>query len=77
VPVEGWIRPPHIHFDITSKSNRLVTQLYFEGEPLNEKDLLLKIMLNKETLMTKLMPPTKEFEPDSRIAVWDIVLPHM
>jgi protocatechuate 3,4-dioxygenase beta subunit len=77
VPVEGWIRPPHIHFDVESKSNRLITQLYFEGDPLNEKDLLLKNTLFKESLITKLMPPTKDLEPDSLIAVWDIVLPQL
>jgi protocatechuate 3,4-dioxygenase beta subunit len=77
VPVEGWIRPPHIHFDVTSKSNRLITQLYFEGEPLNDKDLLLQPTLNKGSVMTRLLPPTKDVEPDALLAVWDIVLPQM
>jgi protocatechuate 3,4-dioxygenase beta subunit len=72
-----WTRPPHIHFDVTSKSNRLITQMYFEGEPLNEKDLLYKSTMDKESLLTKLMPPTKDIEPDALIAVWDIVLPQM
>lgn len=26
------VRPPHIHFAVTGKSNRLVTQMYFAGE---------------------------------------------
>jgi protocatechuate 3,4-dioxygenase beta subunit len=72
---EEWTRPPHIHFAVTSKTNRLITQLYFEGEPLNEKDLLLKSTPNKESLITKLMPATKEVEPDALTAIWDIVLP--
>lgn len=71
---KDWKRPPHIHFDITGKSNRLVTQMYFEGEPLNEKDLLYDNTRGKELLLTKLMPPTKDLEPDSLIAPWDIVL---
>jgi len=71
---EDWMRSPHIHFCVTSRTNRLITQLYFEGEPLNEKDLQLKCVLNKETLMTKLMPPTRDVEPDALIAPWDIVL---
>ena len=33
--------PPHIHFDITGSTNRLVTQMYFAGEPLNEIDRFL------------------------------------
>lgn len=34
----GWWRPPHIHFSILGGGPRLVTQMYFPGEPLNEKD---------------------------------------
>lgn len=38
-----WWRPPHIHFSILGPSwmNRFITQIFFPGEPLNEKDLLL------------------------------------
>jgi len=71
---EDWIRPPHIHFCVTSRTNRFITQLFFEGEPFNEKDLLLKCASNKESLITKLMPPAKDVEPDALIALWDIVL---
>jgi protocatechuate 3,4-dioxygenase beta subunit len=70
-----WVRPPHIHFQITTKTNRFVTQMYFPGEPLNEKDVLLGGASNKETLITKLTPPTKDLEPDVLVATWDIVLP--
>ena len=70
-----WMRPPHVHFEVMGKSNRLVTQMYFPGEPLNEKDILLQgLRSNKEGAIAKLLPPTKEVEPDSLIAVWDIVL---
>ena len=70
-----WMRPPHVHFEVLGKSNRLVTQMYFPGEPLNEKDLLLQgLRSNKEGAIAKLLPPTKGVEPDSLIAVWDIVL---
>ncbi len=39
----GWWRPPHIHVSLfgTSFAARLVTQLYFPGEPLNALDLIL------------------------------------
>ena len=33
-------RPPHIHFDISGRINRLITQMYFPGERLNEQDSL-------------------------------------
>jgi protocatechuate 3,4-dioxygenase beta subunit len=38
-----WWRPPHIHFSILGPSwmDRFVTQIFFPGEPLNETDLLL------------------------------------
>ncbi len=41
--LSGWWRPPHVHFSIFGPafSSRLVTQMYFPGDPLNERDLLL------------------------------------
>ncbi len=37
-----WVRPPHIHFKVSAPFNPSVTtQMYFAGEPLNDKDLLL------------------------------------
>ncbi len=69
------IRPPHIHFEVSGKINRLVTQMYFAGEPLNDKDPFLQgAGANKERLIASLRPPTPEFEADSLVAVWDIVL---
>ena len=45
-----WWRPPHIHFSIVGSSwmNRFVTQIFFPGEPLNEKDLLLNAVPDKD-----------------------------
>jgi protocatechuate 3,4-dioxygenase beta subunit len=72
---DSRLRPPHIHFDVTGKSNRLVTQMYFAGEPLNDKDPFLQsVGGGKERLIVRLGPPTQGFEPDSLVAVWDIVL---
>src|SRR3990170_738114 len=34
-------RTPHIHFSIDGHAERLVTQMYFPDEPLNEVDFLL------------------------------------
>jgi protocatechuate 3,4-dioxygenase beta subunit len=33
-----WWRPPHVHFSVLGGGLRLVTQMYFPNEPLNEKD---------------------------------------
>ena len=72
---DSRMRPPHIHFDVTGKSNRLVTQMYFAGEPLNDKDPFLRgTGAGKERLIVPLRPPTQGLEPDSRVAVWDIIL---
>src|SRR5882672_1585537 len=35
------MRPAHIHFQVTRKQDRLVTQLYFEGDPNNATDPFL------------------------------------
>lgn len=70
-----WMRPPHLHFEITGKTNRVITQMYFPGEALNDKDILLQnIRANKDGLIAKVLPPTSDVEPDSLIVVWDIVL---
>jgi protocatechuate 3,4-dioxygenase beta subunit len=70
----GGARPPHIHFLITTGAHRFATQMYFAGEPLNEKDWLLGNIANKETLIAKPTAPTGDIEPDALIVVWDIVL---
>ncbi len=46
-----WWRPPHIHFSILGVSwmDRYVTQIFFPGEPLNEIDLLLNAVSDRET----------------------------
>ncbi len=37
-----WVRPPHIHFKVARLGYiELITQMYFAGESLNEKDLIL------------------------------------
>jgi len=75
VPYPG--RAPHIHFAISRGGHRLLTtQLLVAGEPLNEKDGLLKRLgadKVKQTVLTAFNPL-----PESKIgeltAKWDIVL---
>jgi protocatechuate 3,4-dioxygenase, beta subunit len=68
------IRPAHIHFQVSGRQDRLVTQLYFENDPYNEKDPFLNSAPGKELLITKLIDPSPEFEPDSKVAIFDMVL---
>jgi protocatechuate 3,4-dioxygenase beta subunit len=70
-----WLRPPHIHLDVSGKTDRLVTQMFFPDEPLNAKDrILLDLGSGKESAVAKLMTPTKEIEADAMLLNWDIVL---
>jgi len=71
----GVVRPPHIHFRMIGREDELVTQMYFRGDPLNEKDRWLQSALpgSTELLIAKVLPPTPEFEPNSQLVVFDIV----
>jgi protocatechuate 3,4-dioxygenase beta subunit len=69
------MRPPHIHFEVTGRVVRLVTQMYFAGEALNDADPFLQSAgAGKERLIVSLKPAGPDLEPDSLVAVWDIVL---
>lgn len=71
----NWMRPPHIHVDISGKRDRLVTQMFFPGEPLNERDAILQSLgAGKTAAVAKLLPPTQEIESDELLLVYDIVL---
>lgn len=40
---ETWVRPRHIHYSVSHPDRgRLITQLYFEGDPANTTDRLIK-----------------------------------
>ena len=70
-------RPPHIHFDVEGKANRLVSQMFFPGEPLNEKDglfLSLSSQTEKAAVLARKLPPTGEIEKGAALFGWDIVL---
>jgi protocatechuate 3,4-dioxygenase, beta subunit len=68
------MRPAHIHFQVSGQQDRLVTQMYFEGDPYNETDSFLNTAGRKELLIKKLLDPTPEFEVDSKMVSFDIVL---
>ena len=72
--IDGWSRPPHIHFDIKGRTSRLITQMYFAGEALNEKDKLYASSGGKETLTARYGAPSGKQERDALVALWDVVL---
>jgi protocatechuate 3,4-dioxygenase beta subunit len=68
------IRPPHIHFEVFGKSERLITQMYFAGEPHNATDRFLQSAVRPEALIVNLEPAGPDMEPAAKRAVFDIVL---
>jgi protocatechuate 3,4-dioxygenase beta subunit len=67
-------RPAHIHFQVTGRQDRLVTQMYFENDPYNNTDPPLNSAAAKDLLIVKLLAPPPELEPDLKLAIFDIVL---
>jgi protocatechuate 3,4-dioxygenase beta subunit len=68
------MRPAHIHFQVTGKQDRLVTQMYFEGDQYNATDPFLNSINRKDALITKLVDATPDLEAGSKLVVFDIVL---
>lgn len=60
----GWWRPPHVHISVWGRVwlSRLVTQIFFEGEPLNEHDAILNAIRDpaaRERCIARLAPTSK------------------
>lgn len=69
------IRPPHIHFDVAGSQDRLLTQMYFPGEKLNDSDSLFnELGESKEAAIGKILPAPPDIEAGSLVIGWDIVL---
>ncbi|MGE4158466.1 MAG: protocatechuate 3,4-dioxygenase [Planctomycetota bacterium] len=68
---EGWDRPPHIHFKVAKKGYvELVTQMYFPGHPLNEKDnLILRKSPEQRAMMVAEKPRATEETYRYRIVI--------
>lgn len=74
-PAAGGTRTPHIHFQVTGRSYRLTTQMYFPGEPMNEKDLLLGTMAaRRQDPLQVIAASAPAREPGVDAFAWDIVL---
>ena len=67
-------RARHIHFDVTGKRRRLVTQMFFPGER-NEADNLYRNIFTqrqKEVVVGRLAPASTE--SGTPLYLWDVVL---
>ena len=67
------VRTPHIHFDIRGRSDRIVTQMYFPGEPLNDVDFLLKDAKPRESLIAEAIDRLSG-DPQALAFRWTVVL---
>jgi protocatechuate 3,4-dioxygenase beta subunit len=60
----GWQRPPHIHFKVTKRGFReLTTQMYFAGNPLNDRDQILAEVPEAER--ASVVIPVQDADPAS------------
>jgi protocatechuate 3,4-dioxygenase beta subunit len=67
------MRTPHIHFDIHGRSERLVTQMYFPGEPLNASDALLRMADPRESVIAEAIQRLSG-DPAAAAFKWTVVL---
>lgn len=74
----NWWRPPHIHFSLFGPTflTRLVTQMYFPGDPLNEIDHILAGVSDRAARARLLAVPDPDAGLWERALGWrfDIVL---
>jgi protocatechuate 3,4-dioxygenase beta subunit len=71
------MRPAHIHFQVSGRQDKIVTQMYFDGDPYNDADPFLSSVgraERKELLVRKLQEPSPELEAGSKTVVFDLVL---
>ena len=66
-----WMRAPHIHFEVQGQFERLITQMYFPGEPLNASDRLLMSVAEPDLLIAR---PLRHTDGHHRMLEFDIIL---
>ncbi len=74
----GWWRPPHVHFQVTTPHDRLITQMYFPDEETNDQDELLarhRRLKQDGRVMARKVAPEPGMEPGALNLEFDIVLP--
>ena len=74
----GWWRPPHIHFSVWGRVwlSRLVTQMFFPGDPLNESDAILNAIRDPEARRRCIaqLAPTAKGPQDALVYEYQIVV---
>ena len=67
---EGVQRAPHVHFQVTFRHSRLVTQMFFPDHPLNRSDRWYQASLDATRLLAKPLDDSS----GCLVLQWDIVL---
>jgi protocatechuate 3,4-dioxygenase beta subunit len=74
----GWWRPPHIHVSVWGRVwlSRLVTQIFFEGEPLNEHDGILNAIRDPQARSRCIarLAPTAKGPADALVYEYQLVV---
>ena len=72
--IPGPCEHRHIHFDVLGRSKRLVTQMYFAGESLNETDRIIQTAAaNRSRLIVPFERPASTAQ-GPLVGSWDIAL---
>lgn len=61
----NWWRPPHVHFSVLGGGLRLVTQMYFPDDPLNDQDHIYRIVPDEDrprVIGRAIQPDTFQFD---------------
>jgi protocatechuate 3,4-dioxygenase beta subunit len=67
------VRTPHIHFAIDGHKERLVTQMYFPGDPLNDADPILKAAGSRDSVIAEAIAALSG-DPQALAYRWTVVL---
>jgi protocatechuate 3,4-dioxygenase beta subunit len=70
------MRAPHIHFEIEAKYDRLITQMFFPGESLNDQDAFYQFLKapQRQAVIAKPTSLPEGAGRDSLAFVWNVVL---
>lgn len=74
---DGWDRPPHIHYRVAKLGFReLITQMYFSGDPLNDKDLILLDIPEhqRQSVIVPFLPSSPDLEPGTLTGTFDLTM---
>lgn len=74
--IPGWSRAPHIHFQLTGRTDRYITQMWFPDQPLNGQDRLYTVLQPSAQKMVtcQLQRATGSLESEASVALFSIVV---